>query len=229
MKITQSVCTTVFILVLSISNFSAQTSSSESENCVGKGKVIIDAYYGYPYLAGKYVKDVVNTSNNQNALNGNTSTMISIFNLNHVGFKAEYMVNRMIGLGFEYSYASVTSKYNEVNQVYQNGTYIDQTMNYTAKMTKQRILAKINIHYATSKHLDPYATGGLGYKVSVVTSDNPDDQKTVYDINNSFLNIIPISFRLGAGLRYFFTKNFGASVEAGIGGPIIQGGLCAKF
>lgn len=229
MKITQSVCTTIFILVLSISNFSAQTSSSESENCVGKGKVIIDAYYGYPYLAGKYVKDVVYTNNNQANLNGNTSSLTSIFNLNHVGFKAEYMVNRMIGLGFEYTYASVVAKYSELTSVNQNGVYVDQLMNYTAKMTKQRILAKINIHYATTKHLDPYATGGLGYKMSVVTSDNPNDQQAVYSVNNSFLNIIPISFRLGAGLRYFFTKNFGASVEAGIGGPIIQGGLCAKF
>ena len=96
-------------------------------------------------------------------------------------------------------------------------------------MTKQRILAKFNIHFATSKYLDPYATAGLGYKASLVTSDNPNDQKSVYDVNNSFLNVIPISFRLGIGLRYFFTENIGISAEAGIGGPIIQGGLCGKF
>jgi opacity protein-like surface antigen len=229
MKNIKSAYAVIIILIASVSNFSAQTGNDESENCVGKGKVIIDAYYGYPYLAGKYVKDVIYTNNNQNTLNGNTNTLTSIFNLNHVGFKAEYMINRMIGLGFEYSYASVVAKYSELTSVNQNGNYVNQTLNYTAKMTKQRILAKVNIHFATSKHLDPYATGGLGYKLSVVTSDNPNDQKSVYDINNSFLNIIPISFRLGVGLRYFFTKNFGASVEAGIGGPIIQGGLCAKF
>ncbi len=220
----------IFIAIISLNQVSAQ--DTKPKKCVSKGKFIIDAYYGYPYLAGKYVKDVVNSNNTQyNTYNGTTnSNAVTIFNLNHLGGKAEYMINDMIGLGLEYSFAAVTAKYSEVSSVYQNnGTYIYQTNNYTARMTKQRILAKFNIHFATSKYLDPYATAGLGYKASLVTSDNPNDQQSVYNVNNAFLNVIPISFRLGIGLRYFFTENIGISAEAGIGGPIIQGGLCGKF
>ncbi|MES2134111.1 MAG: outer membrane beta-barrel protein [Bacteroidota bacterium] len=227
MKNIQTIFTVILFSIISIHKLSAQ---DESEKCVGKGKFIIDAYYGYPYLAGKYVKDVANNNNNFNNSNGYSSNGdLQVSNLNHIGGKCEYMLNRMLGLGLEYSFAAVTGKYSEISTGYQNGTYVNQINHYTARMTKQRFLAKINIHFATSKYLDPYATAGLGYKVALVTSDNPNDQNSVYDVNHSFLNVVPVAFRLGIGLRYFFIKNIGICAEAGIGGPLIQGGLCGKF
>ena len=222
MKNIQTIFTVLLFSIISIQTSSAQDKSSGDEKCVGKGKFIIDAYYGYPYLAGKYVKDV---ADNNYSNNGD----LQVSNLNHMGGKCEYMLNKMLGLGLEYSFAAVTGKYSEVSNVYQNGTYVNQIQHYTARMTKQRFLAKINIHFATSKYLDPYATAGLGYKVALVTSDNPNDQDEVYNVNHSFLNVVPVAFRLGIGLRYFFIKNVGICAEAGIGGPLIQGGLCGKF
>ncbi|MES2567976.1 MAG: outer membrane beta-barrel protein [Bacteroidota bacterium] len=200
----------------------AQTNKKEvSENCVSKGRFIIDAYYGYPYVVGKYIKTIVSGSGAGN---------IDVTNLNHLGGKFEYMLNDMIGLGFEYTFASVTAKYVETRSVYNNSTnqYDNQTESYTLGINKQRMLAKINIHFATSKYLDPYATGGIGYKNTNVYSSNINDQQGVAEASRA-LNILPVAFRLGIGMRYYFIKNLGVGVEAGIGGPLIQAGISGKF
>jgi opacity protein-like surface antigen len=218
MKKNITIITSLLILITVQNSLHAQ--NDKSTNCVKKGNFIFDAFYGYPYLFGQYVKQAIN----QNSVND-----IAVTNFNHVGGKCEYMITDMIGLGLEYTYATVHAKYSETNSVYQNGIYVNQINNYTASITKQRILAKFNIHFATSKHLDPYATAGIGFKQSIVKSDNINDQQDVHDLNNSFLNIFPVSFRLGAGLRYYFIENLGVCVEAGIGGPIIQGGITGKF
>lgn len=222
MKKINVLITTLLLIIVANNSLQAQNTEkdSESEKCVKKGNFILDAYYGYPYMFGKYVKEVVN----QNADND-----VTVTNLNHLGGKVEYMITDMIGLGLDYTFATVQAKYSQTNSVYQNGVYVNQTNNYTASITKQRILAKFNIHFATSKFLDPYATAGIGFKQSIVKSDNINDQEDVNNLNNSFLNVFPISFRLGAGLRYYFIKNLGVSVEAGIGGPIIQAGISGKF
>ncbi len=220
MKKTATLITSLLILIVSTVNLNAQE-KAETSNCVGKGKIIIDPYYGYPYLFGKYIQTVIAESGEN----------ISVTNTNHLGIKAEYMVTKMIGIGVDYTYAKVIGSYSETNSVYNPslGMYVDQTEKYTASITKQRILAKINIHFATSKYIDPYAVGGIGFKNSIVRSDNVNDQDDVNDLNSSILNAFPVSFRLGIGLRYYFIKNLGVAVEAGIGGPIIQGGLSLKF
>ena len=217
-----SVLTLASIILFGINNLKAQDSNKkeESENCVGKGKFIIDAFYGYPYMVGKYINTAVSSSGEN----------IDVTNLNHVGGKVEYMINNVIGLGIEYTYASVTAKYVGSYTVYNNSTggYDYQYNNYTFGINKQRILAKVNIHFATSKYLDPYATAGVGYKQTNVYSNDINNQSNVNEVNNA-LNIIPVAFRMGIGMRYYFIKNMGISVEAGIGGPLIQAGLSGKF
>ena len=208
----------IVLLIFSNSSIRAQENNKEDEKCVKTGKFILDAYYGYPYLFGSYIKEIANNYDN-----------VQVTNLNHLGGKFEYMLNNTIGLGIDYTYASSVAKYSETNAVYQNGVSTNVTNDYIAKIIKQRMLAKINIHFATSKYLDPYATGGIGYKNSLVSSNNPNDQVSVDDLNNSFLNILPVAFRLGIGLRYYFIENLGVCVEAGIGGPLVQAGLSGKF
>ncbi|MDF2451109.1 MAG: hypothetical protein K0S26_613, partial [Bacteroidota bacterium] len=180
-----------------------------------------DAFYGYPYVVGKYIKTIVSESG---------SGSIDVTNLNHIGGRFEYMVNDIIGLGLEYTYASVTAKYIETHSVYNYSTNQYETQNdyYTLGFNKQRVLGKINIHFATTKNLDPYATGGIGYKLTNVYSNNIDDQEAVNNVSNT-MNIIPVAFRLGIGMRYYFIKNMGVGIEAGLGGPAVQIGLSGKF
>jgi opacity protein-like surface antigen len=208
-------------------NVVAQSSKQKDEYCVQKGKFIFDVYYGYPYVMGNYVKSVFDSNSNNN--NNNNSPIESVKNWNHIGGKFEYMINDEVGIGLEYTYASVDVNYKEDKSVIINGQSTVQTFHYKATLYKQRALARVNFHFATTDKFDPYGTIGFGYKASLLKSNNPDDQQSVKDFNTTFINIFPISFRLGIGARYFFTQNIGISAEAGIGGPSVQIGLCGKF
>ncbi len=217
-----NVLTLASVILFGINNLKAQggDKKEESENCVGKGKFIIDAFYGYPYMVGKYINTAVSSSGES----------INVTNLNHVGGKVEYMINNVIGLGMECTYASVTAKYANTYSVYNNSTgqYDYQYNNYMIGINKLRLLAKVNIHFATSKYIDPYATAGIGYKQTNVYSDDINNQNAVNELDNA-LNIIPVAFRMGIGMRYYFIKNLGITIEGGIGGPLIQAGISGKF
>lgn len=191
--------------------------------CVNKDDIIIDAFYGAPYFMGSYVKSVFDNTKN-------ASSIESVRNLNHFGGKFEYMVSEKIGLGLEYTYAAVNVNY-KVDKTVSNGSgqAITQTYHYKASLYKQRILGRMNIHFETTDKIDPYATFGVGYKLSRLKSNNPDDQQDVNDFNAAFSNFFPVSYRMGVGLRYFFSPEFGLNIEAGLGGPTVQGGLTLKF
>jgi opacity protein-like surface antigen len=205
--------------------YSQESKKNSSTNCIEKGKFIVDVYYGYPYVMGTYVKSVFINNNN----NGNNSSVESVRNWNHIGGKFEYMLSDKIGIGLEYTYASVDIKYFENKNVLQNNQYVNKTFHYKATLYKQRVLARINFHFGTTDKFDPYGTIGFGYKTSLLKSNNTDDQKSINDFNSTFSNLFPIAFRFGIGARYFFTENFGLNVEAGIGGPSVQGGVTVKF
>lgn len=200
----------------------AQTAPTEKQFCVNKGDFIIDAFYGYPYVLGNAIKEAFKPSNNA----VNNTNVISITNLNHIGAKFEYMVTEDIGLGLEYTFAGVYMNYYNENTT-TNGLIVKGF--YDASLTKQRILGRVNFHYATTAHFDPYACIGAGYKNSVLKTNNPFDNELVDTFNAGILNAFPVSFRLGLGLRYFFNDNIGLNIEAGIGGPSVQGGLTVKF
>lgn len=222
MTLTKKILVLVFASAFTHSSINAQDKKDDDDDkCVKKGTIIADTYYGYPYMFGKYVQGIADAS----------ATGISTTNLNHLGGRAEFMITDVIGIGAEYTYAAVFYKYSETETVYQSstGTYVDKTNTYNVSITKQRFLAKFNAHFGTSKFLDPYATAGVGYKQSIIKSDNPDDQEAVDDLNSSFLNLLPVAFRVGIGLRYYPIKYVGIGVEAGVGGPIVQGGLTFKF
>lgn len=203
----------------------AQKKSMESEKCVSQGKFIIDVYYGYPYIMGNLIKEANANSNANATANGYYPTDDKIINYNHVGGKFEYMINDMIGMGVDYTYAKVVDNYSRSYYTSVNGTSVLKVGRFTESLVKQRFLGRVNIHFATSRELDPYATAGIGYKQTIFKTNDPNDLNYTISTFNAF----PVAFRMGAGLRWFFMDNIGVSVEAGIGGPAIQGGLSAKF
>jgi hypothetical protein len=208
-------------------NSNKDKEEEEEGNCVREGMFIFDGYYGYPYIVGSYIKTVFNADKNNTTLG--EASVVSVKNINHIGGKFEYMVNDIIGIGLEYSYAGVFMKYNSNYTEIENGVLITKRGLFDASLTKQRILGKVNFHFETSKKLDSYATIGIGYKTSILKSNNLDDALAVAVFNSSFSNFIPVAIRMGAGLRFFFTKNIGLNIEAGIGGPLVQAGLSGKF
>lgn len=203
MKNLKSVFATVTAILLLNSNSFAQKGLSSSGNSVKKGTILIDAFYGFPYFNGTLLKAAYRDSlgnNNQ------------VSNLNHFGGKVEIMLSDKIGVGLEGTWASATARYKG-----NNGQI------YTAGIDKIRILAKFNFHFATSEKIDPYLTGGIGFKNTKIYTNEPSA------VNDISFNIVPVAFRIGIGMRYFFTDIIGVNAEVGIGGPLMQGGLSLKF
>jgi opacity protein-like surface antigen len=182
------------------------------DDCVSEGKMVIDAYYGYPYVVGAALKSA------------STGTDVSVSNTNHIGAKFEYMVSDKIGLGVDYTYARVTIKEKDIQSTAANGQTVTYYGVYSASLTKQRILVRMNVHFATSPKIDPYVAFGVGYKMTTYKDNYP----STYD-NGYNLNLLPVAYRIGIGMRFFFVENVGINIEAGLGGPAMQGGVSFKF
>lgn len=197
MKNLKTILATVTALLLLSSNAFAQ--KGQSGNCVEEGTIIIDAFYGYPYVAGAVLKSAF------------TNRIGEVRNTNHFGVKAEYMVSEKIGLGIEYTYADASL------------TYTDSTLReYEAGIKKSRFLGKLNFHFATTESIDPYFTVGAGVKNTTIYNNG---SRT----NSISINVVPVAVRIGVGLHYFFTDVVGVNAEVGIGGPVMQAGVSFKF
>ncbi|MES2395452.1 MAG: outer membrane beta-barrel protein [Bacteroidota bacterium] len=197
MKNLKTVFAAVIVLLLLNSNSFAQKGQSSSGNCVEEGTIIIDAFYGYPYFNGAVLKALF------------SNTVGNVRNTNHLGAKVEYMVTDEIGLGVEFTYAHASISYRD--SLYRTST---------AEISKLRVLAKMNFHFATDANIDPYLTVGAGIKQNKFEGFNGVEWTG---------NLYPVAARIGVGLRYFFTDVVGVNAEVGLGGPLMQGGVSFRF
>ena len=203
MKILKTIFLTLTAVFIANSASFAQRGQS-SGNCVEQGTVLIDAFYGFPYFNGTLLKAAYASDS--------VATNSTIRNLNHLGGKVEYMVSDKIAIGLEFTYADVKIHYQGSNSLW-----------YTGGIRKYRILGKMNYHFATTASIDPYLTWGAGYKNTKVYDDQPGTGPDVV------LNLVPVAFRVGIGMRYFFTDMIGVNADVGLGGPMMQAGLSLKL
>ena len=95
-----------------------------------------------------------------------------------------------------------------------------------------RVMLNLSYHYGNSLKFDPYLSGALGLRYPVIDfkSTNPN---FIFEKPEFFWEVgsgIPFSFRLAAGFSYYFTKNIGLNLEAGIGGGgLIRTGVSYRF
>ncbi len=189
-KLKTILLTAAAVLIVSADSFAQRGQSSG--NCVEQGKVIIDAFYGFPYFNGTLLRAAYSSDS--------VATNSTLHNYNHFGAKVECMVSDKIGLGAEFTYALVTIKYQGRNALW-----------YTGGIRKYRVLARMNFHFATTESLDPYFTVGAGYKNTLVYDNEPGSGPDIT------INIIPVAFRVGMGIRYFFSDAVGVNAEVGMG------------
>ncbi len=191
--------------------------------CVKKDDVIIDVFFGdyLPEADAKIACD--NISSYENIKVHNT-------NYNHYGVRAEYIRKSKHSLGFEYTYA----QFNQTLvgwEIPYGGTRT--AINKTDKYVKRRFVLKHTYHIGKFKKIDPYITHGIGYKTLTVNDWSISNEWTSCSANSFFCISTPISLpiaiRLGYGVRYFFNDHIGINAEAGIGGPLVQGGISFKF
>lgn len=184
---------------------------------VEQGNFIIDPYIGFP------------TSNLAwGALTSNTDFR-TVGPPISFGGRAEFMVADNFGVGADVNYAISGYQYTEENYYYDadTDTFRDATFKYTAK--KLRAMLRLNYHFVQTGELDAYVGFGAGYRNVKRTAEYDGD----IDDNNGLttgVTLIPVSFRLAIGGRYYFTDNIGAMMELGTsGGSAIQVGLSVKI
>jgi len=175
-----------------------------------QGNVIIDAYYGFPNLYSTVFKTLYESSN---------STGLTLGSQGPLGIRAEYLITDKVGFGIDLGMNSSSISYSEAD--------INNNI-YDYKFTTRKIGAifTFNYHFVENDKLDAYFVvgGGYGNRTFKFTSTDPNY------IEESVESIIPISYKIGLGMRYFFTENIGANLALGLGqGGLVNAGISAKF
>ena len=175
-----------------------------------QGNVIIDAYYGFPNLYSAIFKAAYESSN---------STGLTLGSQGPLGIRAEYLITDKVGFGIDLGMNSSSISYSEAD--------INNNI-YDYKFTTRKIGAifTFNYHFVENDKLDAYFVvgGGYGNRTFKFTSTDPNY------IEESVESLIPISYKIGVGMRYFFTENIGANLALGLGqGGLVNAGISAKF
>jgi len=176
-----------------------------------QGNVIIDAYYGFPNLYSAIFKAAYESSN---------STGLTLGSQGPLGIRAEYLITDKVGFGIDLGMNSSSISYSEAD--------INTNINYDYKFTTRKIGAifTFNYHFVENDILDAYFVvgGGYGNRNFKFTSTDPNY------IEESVESVIPISYKIGVGMRFFFTENIGANLALGLGqGGLVNAGISAKF
>jgi len=176
-----------------------------------QGNVIIDAYYGFPNLYSAVFKALYESSN---------STGLTLGSQGPLGIRAEYLITDKVGFGIDLGMNSSSISYSEAD--------INTNINYDYKFTTRKIGAifTFNYHFVENDILDAYFVvgGGYGNRNFKFTSTDPNY------IEESVESVIPISYKIGVGMRFFFTENIGANLALGLGqGGLVNAGISAKF
>lgn len=199
-------------------------SAGANAQALSQGSVVVDAYYGFPNLGKSFYKNLEDASN----VEGYKATGVG-----PLGIRGEYMISDRIGLGVDLIYNS-----NRITYVQIDSTYNGNTDTYTVTrneserlMQRLRVQARINFHFEVNNpDLDAYFGIGAGTNNRFRKYwENGVEVEDTYTSGASNLTLVPVSFRLCTGLRYYFTENIGVNMEIGLGGPLISGGLSMKF
>ena len=176
---------------------------------IEEGNVIIDAYYGFPNLYSTTYFIIIKAA--YESLTGTGSTLGS---QGPLGIRAEYLITHKVGFGIDLGMNSSSLSYRG---------YI-----YDYEFTTRKIGAifTFNYHFVENDKLDAYFVvgGGYGNRNFKFTSTDPNY------VEESVESLIPISYKIGLGMRYFFTENIGANLALGLGqGGLVNVGVSAKF
>lgn len=133
----------------------------------------------------------------------------------------------LIGFSLDINYSSCDYSFNYINDSVNNTEY-----EMESSISILRVMLNLSYHYGNSLKFDPYLSGALGLRYPVIDfkSTNPN---FIFEKPEFFWEVgsgIPFSFRLAAGFSYYFTKNIGLNLEAGIGGGgLIRTGVSYRF
>ena len=212
--------TTVTLVLIGINSFS-QTKT---------GDVFVDVYYGFPDWY-KYILSTNYQSNND----------INISSTGYIGGRAEYLITRRIGFGLDVYYVKTSLSGSQVESIYNPntttnygyGSYTQNRYEVTQSLSRTAVLGRFVFHVGNSAKVDPYFHAGFGYVnyTNDYSSTSINSNRNNYDNynNRNSESFFPLGARAGFGMRIFFTENFGANFDLGLGGALFSTGLTYKF
>jgi len=138
--------------------------------------------------------------------------------------KYEYGISDNMGVGLNLAYVQYTFQFRYVGDYDSFGNPIKYTEE--DKFSSFSGLLRINWHFGDNDKLDPYYGIGVGYRTGTWTTTSNDPDGT---FSESYETLFPFGFETTFGVRFLFSDNFGAYLEAGAAKSVIQVGLCGKF
>lgn len=207
----------VFIAIVVAAAGFNQTSFAQA---VEEENIIIEAYYGFPNLYTATFKAAY--------ANAGTELDLTAGGAGPFGFRAEYMVTDKIGLGLDFGYSSSSLGYNELSYVVNpvTGNLDDVLYAYDFSTKKIGALVCFNYHFLDNDEFDLFSTVGLGYSNRTFDFTSTDPNYVPMSVSR----LVPVGFKVGLGMRYFFTDNIGANLQLGLGhGGLVNAGLSFKL
>jgi outer membrane protein W len=199
---------TVFAVVFGV--FAITT--NVNAQAVEEGNVLIDAYYGFPDLYKATFKTAY--------ANSGSEIDLKMTGLGPLGGRVEYLLTDKVGLGLDVVYNSAGIEYKEFDS-FDNTTY-----EYDFTTTKIGALVMFNFHFVDNDQLDVAGVVGAGYSNRNFKFSSTDPNYS----SETITGLVPVGFKLGVIMRYFFTDNIGMNLGVGLGqGGLLNGGLSVKF
>jgi len=190
--------------------FSKNLSAQQEEDVVKKGDNIINFYYGVSVIGSLY-KSIAT----YNPIDLKVQTK------GPFGIVFEHLMSKRLGLGAEIGYTEFTLSYTTTEYL------VDGTTPFQAQLTFKvlRAMFRANFHFLNTEKFDGYGFIAAGYKGTTYAYSSNDPR----DPGLKLRGFVPVGFKPGVGLRYFFIKNVGINMELALGSPVFGGGLSVKF
>jgi hypothetical protein len=190
---------------------------------------IITANYGFPNLYKSILQSGADVLNSYGA-------HFTVFGSGPYFLKWEYGVSDHVGIGAVFAYynagISQTSEYSyQQNNGNGNYTTITYKQEFITEVQSPSLGLRFNYHFGNNPKVDPYIGFAAGYShITASYSIKSSDPNHTTNFSGTTVNPIPLYIGFTGGLRYYFTKNFGANCEFGIDKwAVVQLGVTYRF
>lgn len=144
------------------------------------------------------------------------------------GIRYSYMLNDEISIGVD-----LIGSYNRYEILTNEETLVDgeyQILEVKGVRNEKhlRVQARVNYFFLTYwDRIDSYIGLGAGSNNRWINTTTETGNTEI--LKGADATLIPISFRLCYGFRYYFSYRIGVTAEVGFGGPILALGFVAKL
>ncbi|MBI3501497.1 MAG: hypothetical protein HY063_06865 [Bacteroidetes bacterium] len=196
-------------------NLFAKKHGGQAKNAFGEGTIVISAGYGF----GNFTQALFSFANSFGGY--------SYSSIGPIHGKFEYGLSDNIGVGLSMNYIGAKAKWNDTYDVYNSttGNYDTYPCTNEWDFSSLSILARFNVHFATTEKLDPYWGIGAGYRSGSWSQSSTCQGGTT----RAYPSYQPFGFETTFGLRYYFTDNIGLYSEIGWAKAVIQFGVAVKL